>query len=112
MFEEYLILEYRIFGNIKLNRDNLALMKTAPFEKTMNLSFVRPVIFDTSKHIFYDRYLVAYFCLQFNKFGMNNISVLLKDLDSKMGYSVDKIISRGHRNWIYAFRYPLSKDKK
>ncbi|TQR60541.1 hypothetical protein [Campylobacter troglodytis] len=81
LFEEYLILEYRIFGNIKLNRDNLALMPIP--RPSTNLAFVRPQLFDQDKF----PHIIANFCTRFNPFGMNNISTLIKELDSKMGYS-------------------------
>ena len=109
LFENYVILEYRIFGNIKLNRDGLALMKTTPTTKTINLSFVRPMIFHTNKNDFFTKYLVAYFCLQFSKFGMSNIDNIYAELNDKMKFNSDEIIARWHRMWIYAFRYPIKE---
>ncbi|TQR61493.1 hypothetical protein [Campylobacter troglodytis] len=111
LFENYVILEYKIFGNIKLDREGLVLMKTTPSTKTINLSFVRPMIFDTNKHTFFTKYLVAYFCLQFSKFGMNNIDKIYVELNDKMQFNSDEIIARWHRMWIYAFRYPLKEGE-
>ena len=110
LFKDYVILEYRIFGNVKISREGLALMNKAPITKSLYLSFVYPMIFNTNKHIFYNKYLIAYFCLHFNKFGMKNVQNLYQELNYKIEYNIDSIISRGHRNWIYAFRYPIKEN--
>lgn len=81
LFESDVVLEYRIFGNLKLRREGLALM-VVPKPST-NLAFVRPQLFDHDKH----PHIMANFCTRFNPFGMQNIDVLIQELDSQMRYS-------------------------
>lgn len=81
LFDDCVILEYRIFGNIKLNRDNLALM-TVP-RASKNLAFVRPQLFDKAKY----PHILANFCVRFNPLGLENIHKLRQELDFKLGYS-------------------------
>lgn len=93
LFEEYVILEYRIFGNIKLNRDNLTLIRLnklidkSIMDYTTNIAFVRPMIVKNTRN----SYLVYFPCTIFNLYGMTNIKTLWQELDSKMGYSAEKI---------------------
>ncbi|WP_181882465.1 hypothetical protein [Helicobacter didelphidarum] len=96
LFEDCVVIEYRIFGNIKLSRENLALMRLPQtFEKITdfiyaNTAFVRPVIVDNTK----DPYLIANFCTRFNSFGLSNLDKLWKELDSQLGYSAEKITGK------------------
>lgn len=81
LFENDVILEYRIFGNLKLSREGLALMAIPRPSK--NLAFVRPQLFAQDKY----PHIMANFCTRFNPFGMNNVNALIQELDSQMGYS-------------------------
>lgn len=81
LFEEYVILEYRIFGNVKLSRESLTLMKIPQLSR--NLALVRPELFDKDKY----PHIIANFCTRFNPFGMTNLNTLRQELVSKLGYS-------------------------
>lgn len=81
LFEDYVILEYRIFGNLKLSREGLALMAIPRPSK--NLAFARPQLFVHDKY----PHIMANFCTRFNPFGMSNVNALIQELDSQMGYS-------------------------
>ena len=85
LFKDYVILEYRIFGNIKLSREGLALMAIP--RPLKNLAFVRPQLFAQDKY----PHIMANFCTRFNPFGMNNVNALIRELDSKIGYSAYEI---------------------
>lgn len=99
LFEKYVILEYRIFGNMKLSREGLALMAIPRPAK--NLAFVRPQLFDKDKY----PHIIANYCTRFNPFGMTNVDILRQELDSKMGYSAyemtkDKyVLNTDIKNW-------------
>ena len=83
LFKDYVILEYRILGNVKLSREGLALITLPRRSYRLNISplaFVRPVFFN-------NKYVIPYFCTRFNPFGMSNVNTLIKELDSQMGYS-------------------------
>ena len=90
LFKDYVILEYRIFGNLKLSREGLALMAIPRPSK--NLAFVRPQLFEEDKY----PHIMANFCTRFNPFGMSNVNALIQELDSQIGYSA----------------YEMSKNKK
>ncbi|MGX3044330.1 hypothetical protein [Helicobacter sp. T3_23-1056] len=85
LFDKYVILEYRIFGNIKLSRERLVLMRMPAAYK--NLAFVRPQLFDKDKY----PHIIANFCTRFNPFGMSNVDKLIEILDSEIEYNVHKI---------------------
>ncbi|RDU61474.1 hypothetical protein CQA53_10060 [Helicobacter didelphidarum] len=85
LFEDCVVLEYRIFGNMKLSRENLALMAIPTPLK--NLAFVRPQFFTQDKY----PHIMANFCTRFNPFGMSNIEQLRNELDSKIGFSAYKM---------------------
>lgn len=98
LFESYVILEYRFFGNVKLSREGLALM-VAP-RPSKNLAFVRPQLFAQDKY----PHIIANFCTRFNPFGMNNVNTLIQELDSKIGYSAyemtkSKYVLTSDINW-------------
>ena len=96
LFENDVILEYRIFGNLKLSREGLALITLPRRNHRLNISplaFVRPVFFN-------NKYVIPYFCTRFNPFGMSNVNTLIKELDSQMGYSAEKIIAKNQRPFI------------
>ena len=96
LFKDYVILEYRILGNVKLSREGLALITLPRRSYRLNISplaFVRPVFFN-------NKYVIPYFCTRFNPFGMSNVNALIKDLDSQMGYSAEKIIAKNQRPFI------------
>ena len=52
-----------------------------------NLAFVRPQLFAQDKY----PHIMANFCTRFNPFGMNNVNALIRELDSKIGYSAYEI---------------------
>ena len=96
LFKDYVILEYRILGNVKLSREGLALITLPRRSYRLNISplaFVRPVFFN-------NKYVIPYFCTRFNPFGMSNVNTLIKELDSQMGYSAEKIIAKNQRPFI------------
>ncbi|WP_005219503.1 hypothetical protein [Helicobacter rappini] len=96
LFKDYVILEYRIFGNLKLSREGLALITLPRREHRLGISplaFVRPMFF-SNKHV------IPYFCTRFNPFGMSNVNALIQELDSQMGYSAEKIIAINQRPFI------------
>ena len=96
LFKDYVILEYRIFGSIKLSREGLALITLPRRSHRLDISplaFVRPVFFN-------NKYVIPYFCTRFNPFGMNNIDNLIQELDSQIGYNVEKIIAKNQRPFI------------
>ncbi|TQR60539.1 hypothetical protein [Campylobacter troglodytis] len=101
LFEEYLILEYRIFGNIKLNRNNLALIRLnrlvskSIMDYGANIALARVMIIKNAKN----SYLTYYPCAIFSIYGMTNINILWQDLDAKMGYSTEAI---ANENFVYA----------
>ena len=69
-------------------------------EHRLNISpiaFVRPVFFNSPLYILNDKYAIPYFCIRFNPFGMTNIDILWQELDSKIGYSAEKIITTNQR---------------
>ena len=96
LFKDYVILEYRIFGNVRLSREGLALI-TLPRRNhkldTSPLAFVRPVFFN-------NKYVIPYFCTRFNPFGMSNVNTIIKELDSQMEYSAEKNIAKNQKPFI------------
>ncbi|RDU61472.1 hypothetical protein CQA53_10070 [Helicobacter didelphidarum] len=96
LFKEYVILEYKIFGNIKLSREGLALITLPRRNHGLSISplaFVRPVFFN-------NKYVIPYFCIRFNPFGMSNVNTLMQELDSQRGYNAEKIIAINQRPYI------------
>lgn len=116
LFEEYVILEYRIFGNMKLSREGLALITLPRRKHKLNISpiaFVRPVFFDSSfPYSLNDKYAIPYFCTRFNPFGMSNLDILWRELDSKMGYSAEEIITTDSIPAFGLKRVAITKDKQ
>ena len=116
LFEEYVILEYRIFGNMKLSREGLALITLPRRKHKLNISpiaFVRPVFFDSSfPYSLNDKYAIPYFCTRFNPFGMTNVKALWRELDSKMGYSAEEIITTDSIPAFGLKRVAITKDKQ
>lgn len=113
LFEEYVILEYRIFGNMKLSRERLALITLPRRKHKLNISpiaFVRPVFFNSTLYLLNNRYVIPYFCTKFNSFGMTNLDILWQELDSKMGYSAEEIITKNQRP-AFGLKRAIMEDK-
>ncbi|RDU60880.1 hypothetical protein CQA53_10605 [Helicobacter didelphidarum] len=92
LFEDCVVLEYRIFGNMKLSRENLALIQSPTTIKSKLFgatAFVLPVIFDNTKY----KYFITYLCTRFSVFGLSNLNKLWEELDSQMGYSAENMIN-------------------